>query len=623
MRVNNECSMCGVKRVMLNGLRGEHTTILVDGVPTHSLVSSVYGLDATSAAGVERIEIARGAGASLIAPEAIGGTINLITKQARADELDLDIAGGDNNYRKIAAVGTLLANEDSTGITAIAQQDRRDQVDGDNNGVSENPLLDNKSLSLRISQDFGSQDNVSLRAKHARSEIFGGPMATDIRAVKRDYFADPEFVSEHLFADDDVRHTFVAKPWETAEWIESTRRELAASWLHEANSELNFTLTASSAQHQQDSFYEGFIYKADNDVAYFDGRINYSLTDSQHLTFGLDSRRETLRSHTNSQSPAYVTDSFNYSSTGIYLQDTWTANTDLEIAFALRADKLIADFIDPKKPADEIDQTLLSPRVDMRLRHSEAWNSRLSLGQGYRVPLSFFESDHGLLDSDAGFNIAIDRVERSKSVNYSLNYDLGPISATSSIAYTQVENLAQLTQDENDVPTLGQAQERADVTDYDIALTYKVNSQLSLSTVAETYHYNNAFKQAFSVAPIEQRLSLSADFDWQGLDTYISAVWIGKRDLTDYATPVSPSFDLKGEQPKSTQAAGFWTLDVQSSYEIGEGYKIYLGAYNLLNYTQVRDGQTPLFYQDGEFDVTHVYGPLRGREVYAGVRFVF
>ena len=98
--------MCGVKRVMLNGLRGEHTTILVDGVPTHSLVSSVYGLDATSAAGVERIEIARGAGASLIAPEAIGGTINLITKQARADELDLDIAGGDNNYRKIAAVGT-------------------------------------------------------------------------------------------------------------------------------------------------------------------------------------------------------------------------------------------------------------------------------------------------------------------------------------------------------------------------------------------------------------------------------------------------------------------------------------------------------------------------------------
>lgn len=38
IRVNNECSMCGIKRVMLNGLRGEHTPILVDGVPMPSVV---------------------------------------------------------------------------------------------------------------------------------------------------------------------------------------------------------------------------------------------------------------------------------------------------------------------------------------------------------------------------------------------------------------------------------------------------------------------------------------------------------------------------------------------------------------------------------------------------------
>ncbi|MGI9322790.1 MAG: TonB-dependent receptor plug domain-containing protein, partial [Pseudomonadales bacterium] len=25
VRVSNECSMCGVKRIMLNGMRGEHT----------------------------------------------------------------------------------------------------------------------------------------------------------------------------------------------------------------------------------------------------------------------------------------------------------------------------------------------------------------------------------------------------------------------------------------------------------------------------------------------------------------------------------------------------------------------------------------------------------------------
>jgi outer membrane cobalamin receptor len=41
VRVNNECSMCGVKRVMLNGLRGEHRTILVDGIPTFTMMSGL------------------------------------------------------------------------------------------------------------------------------------------------------------------------------------------------------------------------------------------------------------------------------------------------------------------------------------------------------------------------------------------------------------------------------------------------------------------------------------------------------------------------------------------------------------------------------------------------------
>ncbi|MCW9016952.1 MAG: TonB-dependent receptor plug domain-containing protein, partial [Kangiellaceae bacterium] len=87
IRVNNECSMCGMKRVMINGLKGEHTTVLVDGVPMHSVVSSFYGMDAITATGISEIEVARGAGASLIAPEAIGGTINLITRNATEDSI--------------------------------------------------------------------------------------------------------------------------------------------------------------------------------------------------------------------------------------------------------------------------------------------------------------------------------------------------------------------------------------------------------------------------------------------------------------------------------------------------------------------------------------------------------
>ena len=110
VRVNNECSMCGVKRVMLNGLRGEHTTILVDGIPTYTMMSGFYGLDAAASAGIGNIEIARGAGASLIAPEAIGGTINLVTKEARENAVELDLSAGELGYRKGSVVATALAS---------------------------------------------------------------------------------------------------------------------------------------------------------------------------------------------------------------------------------------------------------------------------------------------------------------------------------------------------------------------------------------------------------------------------------------------------------------------------------------------------------------------------------
>ncbi len=97
--VNTECSMCGIKRIMVNGLKGEHTTVLVDGVPMHSTVSSYYGMDALATAGLSRIEIARGAGASLLAPEAIGGTLNLIFEKPTKTGFISDISIGANDYR--------------------------------------------------------------------------------------------------------------------------------------------------------------------------------------------------------------------------------------------------------------------------------------------------------------------------------------------------------------------------------------------------------------------------------------------------------------------------------------------------------------------------------------------
>src|SRR5690606_10358644 len=73
------CANCGAKRLTINGLKGEHTSILIDGLPLHSAISSFYGVETVPVNGIQEINVMRGAGASLTNPEAIGGTLDIIT----------------------------------------------------------------------------------------------------------------------------------------------------------------------------------------------------------------------------------------------------------------------------------------------------------------------------------------------------------------------------------------------------------------------------------------------------------------------------------------------------------------------------------------------------------------
>ena len=111
IRVQNECSMCGIKRVMINGLKGEHTTILVDGVPMHSVVSSYYGIDAITSAGIESIEVARGPGAALATPEAIGGAINIISERATHNGVRAEVSSGEDGYQRASVIATGLSQD--------------------------------------------------------------------------------------------------------------------------------------------------------------------------------------------------------------------------------------------------------------------------------------------------------------------------------------------------------------------------------------------------------------------------------------------------------------------------------------------------------------------------------
>jgi outer membrane receptor protein involved in Fe transport len=321
-----------------------------------------------------------------------------------------------------------------------------------------------------------------------------------------------------------------------------------------------------------------------------------------------------------------VSDGFDYNVSGLYLQDTWTVGDKLEVMAAVRLDMVTADFTDPSKPGAEIDESVVSPRLNVRYFHNDVWVSRISAGRGYRAPLSFFESDHGLLDGGVGFEIDVHELERSSSVSYAVSHARGPLTSTLSFAWTEVANLAQLDETAAGVPVMTQLAEKASVTALDLALSYRFNEHTLASFVIERFDYDDVFRSSYSIAPLEGQLSASLDWGFGDWDVYVSVDWVASRNLRDYGYI---GYNRLGDAAslKSTAAPSYYTVDFRAARSIGGQWSAYVGANNLFDYTQTGDEDTPLHWVSldpaDSFDVAYIYGPLRGRELYAGVKREF
>ena len=228
--------------------------------------------------------------------------------------------------------------------------------------------------------------------------------------------------------------------------------------------------------------------------------------------------------------------------------------------------------------------------------------------------------------------VDVDELERSASATYALSFEGEQLTSTLSLAYTQVENLAALDETEEGVPLLTQLDEKAKVQATDLALGYQFTEAFNLSVTFEVFNYDDNFKTSYTSAPIEERITLGADYDIKGWDLAANLVWFGSRDLSQYGygdsyNGVDAAGNVIPETAKTVDAPSYYTLDVKATKELSESLSLYVGASNLLDYTQAGDEESPLMYGSaegaGEYDVAYIYGPLRGREAYLGVKLKF
>lgn len=630
VRVSTECSMCGVKRIMLNGLKGEHTTLLIDGVANSSMLEGFYGFDALPTAGIDSIEISRGAGASLIAPEAIGGVVNVVTEKPREDALSIDLSQGTQGYRKYQLVGKKVSKDKRTRMIIAGQSDNIDQYDQDNNEINEAPQLENRSVMAKIWHDFSPNDSVSFRIADQASEVFGGPMIgsrlanSKADALSQDPGSAPDFIGGDINNKPDLA-TSTARDW--LENIRTTKQEYTARWVHEVNTDWNTVLTGSYVKGQMDAIYEGMTYQADQSIYFVDAKANYFANDNHLVTFGVDYKLDVNKTKgtlwdDQATPPTWINkspnDAYENSNMALYIRDIWTPTANLEISAALRADKIDVNFTDQNR---KFDKTMIAPRFHIRYDHGFSLTSRLSFGQGYRVPLQFFESEHGIIDK--GFAVDVDKLETSNSARYTLSYSGVKSDVTASISTTQVKNLAML-EERNNVPTLVSSDFTSQVSHADISgnISLGAHNHWTLSGTIEAFQYDKNYRQTFAVIPVEQRIRLGVDYAGHGWEGNISGAWIGSRNYSDYpSAEYNQHYNKKNKQDsKGNSSPAYYTVDAKLSKSLSKTFTVYGGVNNLFDYTQTSSGDSPLFYnENNEWDVVHIWGPLRGRVVYAGV----
>lgn len=155
VRVENDCQNCGFTQVRINGLDGHYSQILMNSRPVFSALAGVYGLEQIPANMIDRIEVMRGGGSALFGSSAIGGTINIITKDPVVNYAQIShtlssigpSGSLDNNTTFNASVVT---DSHKAGLMAYGQSRNRDGYDANGDGYTEIAALSSQTLGARM-----------------------------------------------------------------------------------------------------------------------------------------------------------------------------------------------------------------------------------------------------------------------------------------------------------------------------------------------------------------------------------------------------------------------------------------------------------------------------------------
>ena len=361
LRVENTCGNCGAPQLRINGLEGQYSQILLDSRAIFSSLAGVYGLDLMPVAMVERVEVIRGGGSALFGSNAIGGVVNIITKDPVRNTLSLsnttNILEDGTPDINTSVGGAFVSDDYKLGAYVFGQVKNRDGYDRNDDGFTDITRLRSETVGFRAYYKTSAHSRLTAEYHHIHDFRRGGdsldvaPHMVNL-CEQVDHYIDGGGLRYDYFPS--MRHR--ASIYTSAQSI-SRSSYFGADKNPEAYGTTSDKMFVAGGQYTHN-------YKALLPSELTAGvEYNFNALDDYYIATKRRLNQETA-------------------TIGLFAQNEWKSE-ELNFLVGFRLDK-----------HSMIEKPIFSPRANLRYSPIENLGLRLSYSSGYRAPQAYNEDLH-------------------------------------------------------------------------------------------------------------------------------------------------------------------------------------------------------------------------------------
>lgn len=364
VRVENSCANCGAVQLRINGLEGQYTQMLLDSAPIFSSLAGVYGLEQLPVSMIERVEVIRGGGSALFGSNAIGGVVNIITKEPLRNSAEISENIGifgkgliDNNT---SLNGSFVSDDYKTGAYIFGMVRNRNAYDRNNDGFSDIPELNSGTLGFRAYRKINAWSKLTAEYHHINEYRRGGD-----KLELQPHNAEIAEQTRHNIDGGSLRYDFFSKDSRHILSVRTAMQHIGRDSYYGTNM-------------NPDAYGNTSDLTLNTGVQYT-WKIKRLLWSPSDLSIGMEYNYNDLKDNM----PGYGREMNQKTSIyGGYVQNEWKSKT-FNLLIGARIDK-----------HNLMKSPVVSPRINVRYTPVEWIGLRLSYSSGFRAPQAFDEDLH-------------------------------------------------------------------------------------------------------------------------------------------------------------------------------------------------------------------------------------